>query len=542
MPAETFSLSRLFYWYTYVMQAALFYGAIFSFVLGIGVQTVASLSLSLVVWVLVLGFILALVWRRNTLSTQASFVLLGSVALVALSLGLLRTEIASWQFGNSPLADQVGKEITFSGVVMSEPDYRERTVMLYVENESDRVLVTTDRLEEVSYGDKVLVIGRLDAPANFMTDLGREFNYLGYLKAKGVEYRLSFATVSVEEVGYGNWLIARLLSSKQGFINQMQNVVTEPAAGLGSGLLLGVKSALGQDIEEDFRRTGIIHIVVLSGYNVMLVVSFILLVLSFVLPLRLRVWSGLAAIVSFALLVGLSATVVRASIMAGLVLLAHHLGRRYHVMRALFLAGAVMLLVNPYLLLYDIGFQLSFMATLGLVLAIPYFESTMIASDKKLGLKDFFIATVVTQIAVLPLLLYHIGEVSLVAVVVNLLVLPVVPVSMLLTFMAGTVGFLSTALSEVVGYLATLSLNYILWVAKAFAELPFATLIVTKFSVVTVFFMYVSYVLLWLWKQRLGLKNELVDWEIIEEDALIIKQKPLPNSERSKSKVPVFFR
>ena len=262
----------------------------------------------------------------------------------------------------------------------------------------------------VGYGDVVTVSG-LRVPGKFTTELGRTFNYPGYLQAKGVQFVVSYAEIQVTEHGHGNFIIAWLLSAKHSFMRTLETIIPEPQVGLGEGLLLGVKQALGKDIENNFRRTGIIHIVVLwiqryarsdVFYDVLLSVPFS----------SQAVVAGVVAIVGFALLVGLSATVVRASIMASLLLFAQGFGRQYDVMRALFFAGAAMVFLNPYLLLYDIGFQLSFMATFGLLLVTPHFESTVVTGFQKLRLADFFFATVVTQIAVLPLLLYHIGEVS----------------------------------------------------------------------------------------------------------------------------------
>jgi competence protein ComEC len=149
-----------------------------------------------------------------------------------------------------------------------------------------------------------------------------------------------------------------------------------------------------------------------------------------------------------------------------------------------------MLLLNPYLLIYDIGFQLSFMATLGLLLITPHFESTIVTGASKLQVKDFFFATLATQIAVLPLLLYHIGEVSIVSIVVNVLVLPVVPVAMLLTFITGTIAFVSLTFAAVVGFLANISLTYILFMAEWFAKLPFAAIEIPEFSASGVLVLY----------------------------------------------------
>jgi competence protein ComEC len=428
-------------------------------------------------------------------------------------------EVADLQFGNSDLETYLNTEVTLEGIVVKEPDYREKSVQLFVKLVDDLVLVTADRLTKVSYGDTIKFSGQLELPESFVTDLGRVFDYPKYLQAKGVEYRVSFAEVEIVAEDGGNIVIRNLLKLKSQFINSTELIINEPEVGLGKGLLLGVKSSLGEEIEDNFRRTGIIHIVVLSGYNVMLVVAFILFCFSFFLSLRWRLVSGVISIVCFALIVGLSATVVRASIMASLVLFAQAFGKQYDVLRALIFAGLVMIIMNPYLLLFDIGFQLSFMATLGLILLVPQFETNFVKNQDILQARDFILATISTQIAVLPLLLYHIGEISLIAVVVNLLVLPIVPIAMLLTFITGILGFFSITLGSLFGFLASVSLSYILFVANFFGSFSFAAVGVPEFSIygVAVMYLFIGSGYWYLNCSRFENKTVLRGWTIEEE-------------------------
>jgi len=523
------------------MSGTYFYTAVISFSIGIGLQSAVPVTLPSILLLLLMSFGLAVVWKRSGAGASAPYVLLGSIIFLSLSLGLLRTEVSSWQFGVSELEQVLQEEITFTGVVIKEPDVREQSMLLTVANETDRILISTNRLAGISYGDEVAASGRLTKPQPFETDLGRTFDYPAYLKVRGVEYQISFAEVEVLRSSQGNVFLAGLLQTKYAFMDRLELVLPEPQVGLAQGLLLGVKQALGEAVEEDFRRTGIIHIVVLSGYNVMLVVAFFIYVFSFFLSPKKRVVGGVIAITCFALLVGLSATVVRASIMASLLLFAQGFGQSYNVLRALFFAGAVMLVLNPYLLLYDIGFQLSFMATLGLLFITPQFESTVITSESRLKIKDFFFATLATQIAVLPLLLFHIGEVSLLAVVVNVLVLPIVPVAMLLTFITGLIAFVSIPLAGAIGYLAYGTLSYILFAAYWFAELPFAAVSVPTFSALGVLGSYflLGAVLYVLYTKHH--RTQFSDWTIEEE-----KTSPLVSSETSgevqKNVLPKIFR
>jgi competence protein ComEC len=521
-----------------------FIGSICSFAIGVSLQTMFAFPLAGAVWLMLLGLVVALLWRKRSSASSALVLLSVSFCLTFASLGLLRAEVFSWQFGVSDLEASVGQTIEIEGVVVVEPDYKPQTVQIYIETGSDKVLVTTDRHTEIVYGDKVLVKGKLEKPTSFETDLGRTFDYVGYLLARKVEYRMSFAKVEVTEPNSKTTLTSVLLQGKSKFISSIKEAIPEPEVGLGSGLLLGVKSALGEDIEEDFRRTGIIHIVVLSGYNVMLVVAFILFIFSFFLPMRWRFAFGLLAIVSFALLVGLSATVVRASIMVSLVLFAQSFGRQYDILSGLFLAGFVMLVVNPYLLLYDIGFQLSFMATLGLILIVPYFEASLMLEEKKIKGKEFLLSTIATQIAVLPLLMYHIGQVSLVAVFVNLLVLPIVPVAMFMTFITGMVGLLSVSIASLLGYITSFVLWLIIYIAQIFSELPFASVLIPEFSGFGVLLSYIAMtgIYFYLKRNKISLQqDEYRDWEIVEEEEKVgSESEPTPNE--SKENLPIFFR
>jgi len=471
------------------------------------------------VWLLLLALALGMVGQKRKTSTVLPLTV--SLCLFGLALGLIRTELFLQQFEQSDLSRLVNEDVQLEGLVITEPDYREQSVQVHLDTGTDKILVSADRNIRLSYGDVISVTGRLEQPTTFQTELGRTFDYPKYLEVRGIKYRISFAQVEVLENEKGNPIIAALLNIKQVFVNSIEQVIPEPEVGLGSGLLLGIKSALGDEIETNFRRTGIIHIVVLSGYNVMLVVAFIMFCFSFFLSLKGRMVAGVLAIIAFALIVGLSATVVRASIMACLVLIATAYGKQYDVTRALFLAGFIMLIINPYLV-YDIGFQLSFMATLGLLLILPRFETNLLEGKYVVKMKEFFLATLATQIAVLPLLMYHIGEVSLIALAVNVFVLPMVPVAMLLTFLTGGLWFLSTSLAAVCGLLATWSLTYILKIAEWFSILPFATVTVPEFGWFGVLIMYIvmGVTLIYLKTKQQTDANEFTDWTIEEENKI----------------------
>jgi len=283
-----------------------------------------------------------------------------------------------------------------------------------------------------------------------------------------------------------------LFAVKRAFLERVSRSIPEPHASLLGGLVVGAKRSLGSELLDDFRTTGIIHIVVLSGYNISIVADAIMRTFSF-LPRIAGMWLGGLSIVLFAVMTGAGATIVRASIMALLVIMARATGRMHDITIALFLAGFLMLAHNPKILAFDPSFQLSFLATLGLIYGVPLIEKYFHLTPTGSKLREFAMATVATQIFVLPLLLFMTGEFSLVALPVNLLILAFIPATMLLGFLAGAAGFLSITLAVPFAMISYALLAYELSVVEFFSSLPFASASVPSFPVWLLLGWYILY-------------------------------------------------
>ena len=269
---------------------------------------------------------------------------------------------------------------------------------------------------------------------------------------------------------------------KTKFVTNLQKTLGEPHAALAAGLVVGEKAALGKDLLNDFRTVGLIHIVVLSGFNITIVAYAMRKLLSF-LP---RVWGiviGGIGIFLFGIMVGGGATVVRSCVMAGIALSADLLRRDYSVTRALALAALLMLIQNPAILLHDTSFQLSFLATLGLILLASPIEERLKFIPDILGMRGIIAATVSTQIFVSPFILYIMGQISIIGVVVNILVLPSIPPTMLAVFLTGASGFVWMPMAQFFGWISHLLLSYELFMVQNFARVPFAAAFVPAFSV-----------------------------------------------------------
>ncbi|PIT91174.1 hypothetical protein COU17_01885 [Candidatus Kaiserbacteria bacterium CG10_big_fil_rev_8_21_14_0_10_49_17] len=485
------------------MKSNFLYVLVFGFGAGVCARSVFDFGFSFSVFLALLG---AVVLLLSVIYKERRVILIGLVLITA-GLGVLRMDAAERYRLPAVLQERVGESVTVSGVIIDEPDERESNTKLLIrvseyegEELREKVLVVAPVYPRFSYGDVISVTGELSNPAGFLGDDGDYFDYARYLAKDDIYYQILFPTITLLERGNGNPIKRILFAVKRSLLESISKMIPEPHSSLLGGLVVGAKRSLGEQLLEDFRATGIIHIVVLSGYNVTIVAEFIMRVLAF-LPTLISLSVGAVSIVLFAILTGASATIVRASIMAILVLLARATGRTYAITRALFLAGFLMVLENPKILLSDASFQLSFLATLGLIHLAPQLEKYFGWVPSTFQLREFATATVSTQIFVLPLLLYLVGEFSIVALPVNLLILVFIPLTMLLGFITGVIGLVIPLLAIPFAYATYGLLSYQLLVVELFAKLPFASVEIHSFPLWAMLLTYVLYGLLF-WRVR----------------------------------------
>jgi competence protein ComEC len=422
---------------------------------------------SVVCGVLALGFL--------ALIRQTSVALYGTLALLACVLGVVRTERAFFSFEEGRVWRD-GERVSFNAVVVSEKEQREKNALLTLvveDGAQTRVRAFVERNTPLEYGDKVSFRGSVRIPKEFENEYGRVFNYERFCMAQGIHYEAHFPSLAQREGNDGLLLFRALFFIKHLWHDGVARVLPEPHASLAEGITVGAKQSLGDEWYEIFRITGLTHIIVLSGFNLTIVACGIM-----VLFRRFAfagVVVGSCGVVCFAFMAGLSATVVRASVMAIVGLFALHAKRPQTATRLLFLAGFGMLVWNPFLLCFDIGFQLSFLATEGLIGIAPFFEKVFSWVSERWALRAILSATCAAQVATFPLIAWYMGSLSLVAPLTNLLVLPVVPFAMGSTFLAGVVGAFSPALAYPFALSAFLPLAWILDVASFFAKTPFAS-------------------------------------------------------------------
>jgi len=490
------------------------------FTSGIILRSFFDFGVSFTIFILLLSVIL-FIYNYLILKIPNKEVLITGVLVLASGLGMLRFDVADTGNESTILDSYVGGEVISEVVIIDEPDEREFNTRLTVEFEKifsneewkeakTGAIITTEHYPIWKYGDVISVSGKIDKPKNFFTDdtNTREFDYVSYLAKDGIYYQMFYPKIEFTESGGGNVIKEKLFAAKHLFLKEISNVIPEPHVSLLGGLIVGAKQSLGKELLDDFRKTGIIHIVVLSGYNVTIVVDAIMRFFSF-MPRMASMSLGGISIVLFAIMVGGGATVVRASVMALLVMLARATGRSHDITIILFIAGFFMVLINPRILIFDPSFQLSFLATLGLIYLNPMIEKYFQFVPTKWQLREFATATIATQIFVLPLLLYKMGEISIVALPVNLLILVFIPVTMFFGFMTGVVGFMSTILSLPFSTVSYYLLAYELKVVDLFASIPFASVSINYFPAVLMLIIYTLYfIVIFKWGSEIKLNEQ----------------------------------
>ena len=259
-----------------------------------------------------------------------------------------------------------------------------------------------------------------------------------------------------------------------------QRAIVEPEVSLGMGFLTGQRSSMPPELDEQLRLLGLTHVVVASGYNLTILVRFSRGLFSRRSKYLAFMISALL-IVAFVLVTGLSPSMTRAALVAGLSLLAWYVGRSIHPLALLFFAAGVTAFIQPSYVWGDLGWYLSFLSFAGVMLLAPLIKSYFFS--EKVGdnaLVRILIETTSAQLATLPLIAYVFGQYSPLALPANLLILPLVPLAMLLTFVGGLLAMLILPWAFVFGLPATIVLSYMTWMVDFLAGLPGAAM---EFSV-----------------------------------------------------------
>lgn len=384
-----------------------------------------------------------------------------------------------------------------SGKIVSEPDERSDSTRFTLEvfcisksecsskDEGVHLLLVKTDYSLVKYGDEVKLTGVLDKPGVIVSADGSEFDYGSYLSKDDIFYIFTARNIEVVSQHHGSFILEKLYDFKQSFLQNLRSVLPSPHSFLAGGLVISGKGSLSKELQLEFQKVGLIHIVVLSGFNISIIGATIMSVLYF-LPLLPRVTLGALSIVLFSLMVGGGSTVVRSMIMSLIGLFTQVTKRKNDALVSLIFAGLVMLLINPKILFQDPSFQMSFAATLGLILLSEPFEILIrrlrTVSYIPKEIVSLVCATLATQTFTLPLILKFSGIISIVGLPVNIIVLPAIPLTMLSVFLTAMFSFISNIIATPFMFVSWILLSYELFIVHLGSSFSFSALMLTPLT------------------------------------------------------------
>ena len=396
-----------------------------------------------------------------------------------------------WRYGlslpeNTP--DRIwyynGQTVTARGFIANEPDIRdisqklEITVMAIKELPdrliSGKILVTADLYPEYKYGDELELECELKQPEEY-----KGFAYDRYLARYDIYSVCYYPRLKAISGGGGNYIYAKIFSFKAKLTGLIDSGLSEPESSLARPIVFGGQKGLEQTIRADFQKTGLTHIMAVSGFNISILAVIIMAVLlALGLNRRHAFYLAVIFLAAYIILVGLPASALRAGLMGFLVLWALKLGRFNKITNSLVLTAAVLLLINPKLLRDDVGFQLSFLALAGLVYVYPIFEAIWgkIKLPKLKGVSDALLITLAAQVFTLPVLAYNFSQISLIAPLANLAVLWVLPILTILILTALPLSAILPGLSFLFFLPSLILTKYILTMVKYLAKIPYGYL------------------------------------------------------------------
>jgi len=428
------------------------------------------IDISVILLFLILALIIIFIFYKNKFS----------VIRFALTFFILGIFLVSGKLEKIKNLDQDGNN--FLGVVMiaKEPEIKEKMqkiILAPLENRKEKFLLNTNIYEKYEYGENLKVNCQLEIPKNF----DEKFDYRMYLAKDGIFYECKSPKIEKLNKNSGNEIYAILLKIKNKFNENINQLIPAPELGLLSGLFLGGSDQLSKSVKDNFSRTGMTHIVAVSGYNVTIIAEYLMLVGIFLgLWRRQAFYFAVTGIIIFVILTGLSSSAVRAGIMGVLLIWAMKNGRLANSQNAILFSACAMLLINPLLFRWDIGFQLSFLATIGIIYLYPIFENYFL---HLVEMKHCLVSTVAeilflslsAQIFVLPIIMFNFETLSLISLLANVLILPIIPFTMLFGFIAGAFGFIFQPIALIFSWLAFLPLKYETLVINYLASLKYAS-------------------------------------------------------------------
>ncbi len=357
-----------------------------------------------------------------------------------------------------------GRDREVSGVVINalHKSASQELVLDLNSPHGGKIKIYAKAYPQIAYGSEIRLSGSIEKIPDEQAD---------YFTKEGIFGISKFPKIEAVATGRGSAVMEYLIRLRERIIGIFNRVLPAEKAALLAGMTIGAREGFSKEFKDRMSISGTTHIVALSGYNISVIAIIISATLGSFLSRSVSFYLTASVIALFVAMTGAEASAVRAAIMGILALFATESERQFSMRHAIIFAAFGMVLANPRVLVFDLGFQLSFAALLGIVYVLPAFQK--IFRFEKSGIlkwKENALTTLSAQLAVAPLLLGKFGVISLTSIFANILILEVVPLTMGLGFVIAAAGLFSEFLARMVALPASLVLSYEIGVIGIFSK------------------------------------------------------------------------
>lgn len=426
-----------------------------------------SLSFDLVTIGVIGTVVAALLFASVQTKRGAAFGILMGATLI---LGAL----AVWKGEDFTVANETFGKRAFEAQVVSIDRRIDQTLVVVRESgktTKEKLQFSVKNPTALLPGDTISVRGNVQVPKDFLTDTGRMFEYRTYLLNRNIVGVVQRPVVVLLRAG-NNSLTRQATIFRYSISEIFARNILFPIDGIIAGMLVGYQGGLPQATQDLFRETGVLHVLVLSGYNITLLAGFLALLLR-PLPYRVRLGITLLAIIMLVLVSGSGIASLRAGIMGSIALFAGLTLRTYQPLRALSLAYLLFFFINPLTIFADPGFHLSFLATFFMIAVLPRIEAifSFIPETRHIDLRQLLVLALTIPFFMLPYLMYFSGLFPLSAPIANIVFAIVTPLLMVLGIVLLLVSFIDP-LAHLLGIIISSLGNLVVWFLEQCARIP----------------------------------------------------------------------
>ncbi len=488
----------------------------------VGILLAKMISLPLYLWLIfaVISFFGVIFLRQRTsalsfieiplvgvrFKSQNLILLAASIIILFLGAARLQATVPANTISHIEWFNDRTYDFMVTGTLVDPPEYQDNYTTLrlrvqQVDTGLDQfkvdglLLARIPANQEFHYGDVIRVRGRLETPPE-----NEDFSYRDYLARQGIRSYMPIADATLLPGSTANPIAAEIYALKEKSLDNVYRLFLDPEASLLAGILLGVDSGLAAPLQQAFQDTGTAHIIAISGFNIAIIAGIFVTLFSRFLGTRRGAVAAVIGIAFYTFLVGANPAVVRAALMGTLSLIAAQFGRRQQGLNTLAFVAALMAIWNPQVL-WDVGFQLSFFATLGLILYAEPFQAAVekffsryfpSSNTEKISelLAEFALFTFAAQITTLPIMAYQFKQISLVSFIANPFILPAQPAVMILGGLAVSLSLILFPLGQIAAWMAWPLTAYTIRMVELFDSVPHGVIYLGGFSLAFVVLFY----------------------------------------------------